>query len=377
MERARHRAVRRHGAREEPLRRDLRQRHQVLPPEDPPRRAQAPEHEPVEPHQHLVVEAGRGALLPPLEQQGPHLREPGLHRLQVDAVLLGQRGRVLHHREHRQPVFEVPRARHAEVLGRERSVVLQHLVKLRPAPGEEAALVPLGVGVLRGGEGALPRAQLAHQPRRRLIDDLPPQRPRGHLLRGRVDREELRVVVQHLLEVRHGPALVDGVAVKAAAQVIEDPACRHLLQREQGRVAHRAPRPTAGSRAASARAASGSGTWGPGARTRRSGDRCGAPKGGPPPRGPGAGSGRDSAASSPIAITCASAWVSSSPCASRALRSRLPGLGDAHQQLLERRQPVPRLAGEVGAAVERARAGVRNTVSGQPPPRPNSCTTPW
>ena len=31
---------------------------------------------------------------------------------------------------------------------------------------------------------------------------------------------ELRLIVQHLLEVRHKPALIDGVAMKPAAEMI-------------------------------------------------------------------------------------------------------------------------------------------------------------
>src|SRR5688500_14961002 len=50
------------------------------------------------------------------------------------------------------------------------------------------------------------------------------------------DREqfqELRVVVEHLLEVRHEPALVDRIPRKAAAEVIVDAALADVLQREQ------------------------------------------------------------------------------------------------------------------------------------------------
>ena len=51
-------------------------------------------------------------------------------------------------------------------------------------------------------------------------------------LRGFEQREdELRLVVQHLLEVRHAPLAVDRVAVEAAADVVAHAAERHRAQR--------------------------------------------------------------------------------------------------------------------------------------------------
>src|SRR5206468_2280791 len=46
-----------------------------------------------------------------------------------------------------------------------------------------------------------------------------------------VERGELTVVVEHLLEVRHEPVRVHGVAVEATADLVVDPAARHHRQR--------------------------------------------------------------------------------------------------------------------------------------------------
>ena len=58
----------------------------------------------------------------------------------------------------------------------------------------------------------------------------------GDLERFQVGDGELRLVVEHLLEVRHEPALVHRVAMEAAAELIVHAALGHLAQREQRHV---------------------------------------------------------------------------------------------------------------------------------------------
>ena len=43
--------------------------------------------------------------------------------------------------------------------------------------------------------------------------------------------QQLRVVVEHLLEVRNDPALVDAIAMEAAGELVIDAAARHLFER--------------------------------------------------------------------------------------------------------------------------------------------------
>src|SRR5258708_4272418 len=50
-------------------------------------------------------------------------------------------------------------------------------------------------------------------------------------MRQRQKLEELGIVVEHLLEMRHQPALVDRVARKAAAEMIVDAALADALER--------------------------------------------------------------------------------------------------------------------------------------------------
>ena len=47
----------------------------------------------------------------------------------------------------------------------------------------------------------------------------------------RIRQREQGIVVEHLFEMRHQPLLIGGVPAEAAADVIEDPAPKHMLQR--------------------------------------------------------------------------------------------------------------------------------------------------
>ena len=54
-------------------------------------------------------------------------------------------------------------------------------------------------------------------------------------MRQRQQLQELRIVVEHLLEMRHQPALVDRVAREAAAEMIVDAALADALERDLDR----------------------------------------------------------------------------------------------------------------------------------------------
>ena len=71
---------------------------------------------------------------------------------------------------------------------------------------------------------------LQHHVRQRLFDDLLEQRIACGLPCMEVERDELCVVVEHLLEVRDEPERVDRVTSEAAADLVIDAAAGHLLQ---------------------------------------------------------------------------------------------------------------------------------------------------
>jgi hypothetical protein len=130
-------------------------------------------------------------------------------------------------------VLEVPSGLHAEVRLHGSGFVDRQL-----RADEELPLFAFAVSVLRGEEATVGRRHLATEPRDRLLHRLLPQRPRRHLHRLGVEVEQLRVVVEHLLEVRHQPALVDAVAMKTSAELIEHAAARHVLEGQQREFRH-------------------------------------------------------------------------------------------------------------------------------------------
>ena len=138
--------------------------------------------------------------------------------------------------------LEVAALGHPEVLDRLLAqLVAEDLAHLVERPHRELALDALGVGVERGGEGALLLAQLGERPVERLAADALEQRLAGDLPGVQVGAREQGVVVEHLLEVRDEPEAVDGVAGEAAADLVVHAAARHPAQRVQRHLALAAP----------------------------------------------------------------------------------------------------------------------------------------
>src|SRR5690606_6449829 len=80
-------------------------------------------------------------------------------------------------------------------------------------------------------------AHLARKPRNRFLRALAKERIAGGKVRQRDEFKKLRVVVEHLLEVRHQPTLVDGVAGETAGDVVVDSALADVAERQQHHVA--------------------------------------------------------------------------------------------------------------------------------------------
>ena len=120
---------------------------------------------------------------------------------------------------------------------------LQQLVgrALARSPRERGALDAFGVGVLGRREGAPGQTELAQHVVDRLLDDAPiPLVARAHPS-VQVGGDEQRVVVEHLLEVRDEPALVDRVPVEPPADEVVHPPERHAVERPQNRLELVAP----------------------------------------------------------------------------------------------------------------------------------------
>ena len=71
----------------------------------------------------------------------------------------------------------------------------------------------------------------------RVDGDLRVERISGNLCRLDVRDDELRLVVEHLLEMRDAPVAVDGIAMETAAEMVAHTATRHGPQRQQHHIA--------------------------------------------------------------------------------------------------------------------------------------------
>ena len=146
-------------------------------------------------------------------------------------------------------VDEVPAGPDAEdpvedlrLLGRE------HAVDLVLRPEVELPLLALGVGVLGREERAPGREELAEHVGDGLLRRVPVRRLSGRLVGLDAGEDEERLVVEHLLEVRHEPAGVRRVPVDAVPELVVDPPAPDRLEGpldhlERTRLARAAPAP--------------------------------------------------------------------------------------------------------------------------------------
>src|SRR5437879_4379968 len=114
--------------------------------------------------------------------------------------------------------FEITLGRHVKGSRQRGSPLGTKLsVELLRRPHVEAALFAFAVGVEAGVEATIRRRHLALDEGKRFFSDPSKGRFLGQLPGIEIGAGEERVVVEHLFEVRDKPALVDAVAVKAAA----------------------------------------------------------------------------------------------------------------------------------------------------------------
>ena len=108
--------------------------------------------------------------------------------------------------------------------------------QLLPGPGEVVAVVVEGdIGVLAGVEAAT-RLVGEHfvDPVKDALGGLAEKRIVGDLPAVQIVAQQLGIVVAHLFEVRHEPALVHGVAVETTGELVIDAAAGHFDERRFG-----------------------------------------------------------------------------------------------------------------------------------------------
>ena len=114
-------------------------------------------------------------------------------------------------------------------------LLVQELVQLIASPDEVLAFDAFGVGVGGGVEGPVGSLQAVEQVVGRLPcdsrEELGIAAVVGHPMRVQVQRDQEGVVVEHFLEVRDEPDLVNRVAMEASGELVVDAAFGHLAQR--------------------------------------------------------------------------------------------------------------------------------------------------
>ena len=113
--------------------------------------------------------------------------------------------------------------RHLELVGR------QQLRQLGARPAVELALVPFAVGIFGRIEAAVRVGHIAQHVIEDVAHDLGVAGLAAHQAGVEIQLRQLRVVIEHLLEMRHQPFRIHRVAGEAAAQVIVDAARRHAV----------------------------------------------------------------------------------------------------------------------------------------------------
>src|SRR5256885_10644377 len=141
------------------------------------------------------------------------------------------RGRLIGNPEDALATLEVRSAVHAPVRERGVGIGPERSSDLVSRPDEELPFFALGVGVLRRVEATGGVTHLSQQVIERLFADLTVFGVAERLPAVEVERRELSVVVEHLLEVGYQPVGVHRVAMESAAELVVHAASGHLRER--------------------------------------------------------------------------------------------------------------------------------------------------
>ena len=102
-------------------------------------------------------------------------------------------------------------------------------LQLRLRPAVEFTLLALAVGILGGVEAAVLVSHVTEDVAQDVVSDVGVFFVAADEMGVEVEMQQLGVVVEHLLEMRHKPLGVDRVPCEAAANLIVHAAGRHLI----------------------------------------------------------------------------------------------------------------------------------------------------
>jgi len=109
-------------------------------------------------------------------------------------------------------------------------MIAGHFYDLGWSPDEEASLLALRVSILCRIEAAARLTHLTGHVVERLFDDASIERLAGDLPGMQIHASQLRVVVEHFLEVRDKPDVIDRIAVESTAELVINASMRHRIE---------------------------------------------------------------------------------------------------------------------------------------------------
>ena len=127
-------------------------------------------------------------------------------------------------------VFPIAGADHIVRLAKRGGAVAEQRFDLGARPDVEFAFDPFAVGIFRRIKSARQAGQVAQHVVARPARDVGKKCKAGNLVGVHIAVDELRLVVKHLFEMRDEPAGVHAVAMKAAAELIEQSAFAHFAE---------------------------------------------------------------------------------------------------------------------------------------------------
>src|SRR5215204_5268067 len=192
---------------------------------------ESPQHESVPTGDHLLVSTRALPVLSDLEQAPLDATERFNEHAFGDSETIGDIGGRAG-RGQNCASFKVatrldvePKRGNCGVLGAKR------LVQFFGRPCVEQPLVPRRVGIEGGVEPTVRIGQLAGYEVKRLLGYLTVPVVAIRLEARKIGRGELRIVVEHRLEMRHQPDGIDGITMKSAANVVVNAAAGHTIER--------------------------------------------------------------------------------------------------------------------------------------------------
>ena len=209
---------------------------QIITAERPRRHGQTADHQAVPGSENLVIPSGTDPALAYAQQLLSRRAQ-----CRFDSVgRTAERGRYVLDRAENVQVpmaLEVGLAIEA-VPGSEGRVFLrcQRRAHFVAVPDIELATEPLRDGIEARGVAAFGRLHLAPHPIGGLRGHLAVEGIAGRHIRIRIHREKCPIVVQHLLEVRDHPIVIDRVAAEDPRQLIVDASIAHAPQCQAGHV---------------------------------------------------------------------------------------------------------------------------------------------